>query len=82
MLCTLPREWRAVVINGHKEFAIDEREFHLSEPRRSTILGKSGDCLFEMTAFHRQRFRNSTRRSFPVAVFGRLSTNSISRGYL
>ncbi|HET9353086.1 MAG TPA: HEAT repeat domain-containing protein [Sphingomicrobium sp.] len=28
------------------------------------------------------RFRSSTRRNFPVAVFGSASTNSISRGYL
>src|SRR6266581_4205780 len=28
------------------------------------------------------RWRSSTRRIFPLTVFGRLSTNSIARGYL
>ena len=32
--------------------------------------------------FGRSRWRSSTRRIFPLTVFGRLSTNSIARGYL
>src|SRR2546426_775640 len=69
---------------AHPETPRPRRPAPAARRERTRVPGRrvAGQAPPPGPVFRHSRWRSSTRRIFPLTVFGRLSTNSIARGYL